>query len=60
MTLYIKYKFYEILSIGYLAIAEDGKTDGRADGWTEGWTDNAKPIYKNTTWLDQGRPQSQN
>ena len=48
MVLFIQHKFHEIPSIGYLVMAEDGKTDGRTDGRkhrTEGRTDNAKPIF---------------
>ena len=29
MVIYIQYKFHEIPSIGYLEMAEDGKTDGQ-------------------------------
>ena len=32
VIIYIQYKFHEIPSIGYLAMAEDGKTNGRTDG----------------------------
>ena len=42
MTIYFQYKFHEIPSIGYIFMAEDGKTDGRlmetpdrrVDEWT--------------------------
>ena len=36
MVVYIQCKFHKLPSIGYLDMAEDGKT--------EGWMDNAKPI----------------
>ena len=31
MVIYIQYKFHEISSIGYLVMAEDGKTGGKMD-----------------------------
>ena len=34
MLIYIQYEFHEIPSIGYLVMAEKGKTDGQKDGWT--------------------------
>ena len=43
--IYIQYKYYEIPSIGFLVMAEDGnQMDGRKDRQTEGGMDNAKPI----------------
>ena len=43
--IYIKYKFYEIPSIGFLVMAEGGnQMDGRNDRQTEGGIDNVKPI----------------
>ena len=39
MAIYISYKFYEIPSIGYQAMAEDGKLDGWTEGWSDGWTE---------------------
>ena len=41
VIIYSKYKFYEIPSIGYIVMAEDGRTEGRTDGNTgqnDGWT----------------------
>ena len=32
MAIYIQYIFHEILSVGYLVVAEEGKADGRTDG----------------------------
>ena len=32
LTLWQKYKFHELPSIGYLVMAEGGKTDGGTDG----------------------------
>ena len=48
-----QYKFYEIPSIGYLLMAEDGKTDERKDGrkhWTERRKDNVKPTSPRPRW----------
>ena len=38
MVIYIQYKFHEIPSIGYLVMAEDGKTDGRKHRQNDAWT----------------------
>ena len=32
MVIYIMYKFHEIPTIGYLVMAEDGKSDGKMEG----------------------------
>ena len=36
MAIYIQYMFHEIQFIGYLVIAEDGKTDRRMEGRVDG------------------------
>ena len=33
MVIYIQYKFHELPSIGYLVMAEGGKTE-KLEGWT--------------------------
>ena len=48
MVIYIKYKFLEIPSIGYLVMAEDGKSDGPTEGWT---TTNQYPSINRMTWI---------
>ena len=31
------HRFHKVQSIGYLVMAEDGKTDGQIDGWKDGF-----------------------
>ena len=45
MVIYIQYKFHEIAFIGYVDMAEDGKTDERKDGRKDRRMDRQRQTY---------------